>query len=276
MASAGEGVECRVAGGMPGNAQRTNQQDIQVMTMPASIGMIHPRTDQTVGLDDRFFREVNDELSDRGFLVTTADNLITWARTGSLMWMTCRDGESRPFHRRLEALMQRLPNLTLVAHLSRPRSGDHFDRLGRFTVSDIDAELLRKRARFYMCASDAMMEEVSAGLQARGVPTFEIFKERFRSLAPPALDGLVSRRIHFARSGHTLNWSPQAPLTSILAAAESAGIAIPSGCRVGQCESCAVPIKTGEVRHLVDCSELDEAYCLTCQAVPLSDLVIDA
>jgi anaerobic selenocysteine-containing dehydrogenase/ferredoxin-NADP reductase len=188
----------------------------------------------------------------------------------------CRDGASRPFHQRLEALRQRLPNLTLVTHLSRPRSGDGFDRLGRFTAADIDAELLRLRARIYMCASDAMMEEVGAGLQARGVPAFEIFREHFRSPAPPAPDGLVSRQIHFARSGRTLIWSPQAPLASILATAESAGIAIPSGCRVGQCESCAVPIKTGEVRHLVDCSELDQGHCLTCQAVPLSDLVIDA
>jgi NADH-quinone oxidoreductase subunit B len=30
----------------------------------------------------------NAELSDKGFLVTTADDLITWARSGSLMWMT--------------------------------------------------------------------------------------------------------------------------------------------------------------------------------------------
>jgi len=45
---------------------------------------------------------------------------------------------------------------------------------------------LHKRARFYMCASDAMMEEVSAGLQACGVPAFEIFRERFRSPAPSA------------------------------------------------------------------------------------------
>jgi NADH-quinone oxidoreductase subunit B len=31
---------------------------------------------------------ISDELADRGFLVTTADALITWSRTGSLMWMT--------------------------------------------------------------------------------------------------------------------------------------------------------------------------------------------
>jgi NADH-quinone oxidoreductase subunit B len=33
------------------------------------------------------FRRVNDELADKGFLTTT-DDLINWARTGSLMWMT--------------------------------------------------------------------------------------------------------------------------------------------------------------------------------------------
>jgi len=30
----------------------------------------------------------SDELADKGFLLATADDLINWARTGSLMWMT--------------------------------------------------------------------------------------------------------------------------------------------------------------------------------------------
>ncbi len=38
--------------------------------------------------DDPFFGAVNNELADKGFLVTTTDDLINWARTGSLMWMT--------------------------------------------------------------------------------------------------------------------------------------------------------------------------------------------
>ena len=58
------------------------------MNMPASVGTIHPRAGLQAGVDDRFFREVNHELSDKGFLTTSAENLITWARTGSLMWMT--------------------------------------------------------------------------------------------------------------------------------------------------------------------------------------------
>jgi len=40
------------------------------------------------GVSDTDVAAFNDRLSSEGFLVTAADNLITWARTGSLMWMT--------------------------------------------------------------------------------------------------------------------------------------------------------------------------------------------
>jgi NADH-quinone oxidoreductase subunit B len=35
-----------------------------------------------------FFSDVNDELADKGFLVTSTESLINWARTGSIMPMT--------------------------------------------------------------------------------------------------------------------------------------------------------------------------------------------
>jgi NADH-quinone oxidoreductase subunit B len=41
-----------------------------------------------VGVDDAFFAGVTGELADKGFLVAAADDLIAWARAGSLMWMT--------------------------------------------------------------------------------------------------------------------------------------------------------------------------------------------
>src|SRR5437660_6735933 len=55
---------------------------------PAARGILDPRTGKPVGADDSFFVGLNDELADKGFLVTATDDLITWARTGSLMWMT--------------------------------------------------------------------------------------------------------------------------------------------------------------------------------------------
>ena len=58
------------------------------LVAPRPKGILDPSTGKPVGADDRFFGEINDELADKGFLVTTADDLINWARTGSLMWMT--------------------------------------------------------------------------------------------------------------------------------------------------------------------------------------------
>src|ERR1700674_4465933 len=55
---------------------------------PAATGILDPPPGKPVGANDPYFLEVNHELSDKGFFITTADNLITWARTGSLMWMT--------------------------------------------------------------------------------------------------------------------------------------------------------------------------------------------
>ena len=55
---------------------------------PAATGILDPSTGRPVGANDPYFLEVNHELSDKGFFITAADDLITWARTGSLMWMT--------------------------------------------------------------------------------------------------------------------------------------------------------------------------------------------
>ena len=55
---------------------------------PPARGILDPRTGKPVGADDGFYQGLNAELSDKGFLVAAADDLIIWARTGSLMWMT--------------------------------------------------------------------------------------------------------------------------------------------------------------------------------------------
>ncbi len=38
--------------------------------------------------NDPFFLAAREALDEKGFLIARADDLITWARTGSLMWMT--------------------------------------------------------------------------------------------------------------------------------------------------------------------------------------------
>jgi NADH-quinone oxidoreductase subunit B len=54
-----------------------SQRDLPGFAFPSE----ERRGDATMGV-------INAELADKGFLITSADELITWARTGSLMWMT--------------------------------------------------------------------------------------------------------------------------------------------------------------------------------------------
>ncbi len=59
------------------------------LSVPSDSGtLVHPATGRPVRSDDPSFLAISNELADKGMLVTTADALITWARTGSLMWMT--------------------------------------------------------------------------------------------------------------------------------------------------------------------------------------------
>jgi len=55
---------------------------------PSARRILDPSTGRPAGADDAFFAGLNHQLTDKGFLVTAADDLIVWARTGSLMWMT--------------------------------------------------------------------------------------------------------------------------------------------------------------------------------------------
>ena len=45
-------------------------------------------TDNSGGANNPFFPGVNNQLADKGFLVTSTDDLIRWARTGSLHLMS--------------------------------------------------------------------------------------------------------------------------------------------------------------------------------------------
>ena len=50
--------------------------------------LIDARTGRAVQSDDAFISGMSDQLADKGFILTSTDDVINWARTGSLMWMT--------------------------------------------------------------------------------------------------------------------------------------------------------------------------------------------
>jgi ferredoxin len=69
--------------------------------------------------------------------------------------------------------------------------------------------------------------------------------------------------------------------TTLLKAAESAGIEMPSSCRNGTCRTCICQLLAGSVRHTVEwpglsAEEKAEGWILPCVAEAQSDLSIDA
>ena len=59
-----------------------------VATWPQARRILDPHTGKPVSGNDAFFPDLTAELADKGFLVTATEDLVIWARTGSLMWMT--------------------------------------------------------------------------------------------------------------------------------------------------------------------------------------------
>ena len=65
----------------------TSSAGSSTLIAPAPTGVVDPATGRPIGADDPFYMSVNAELADKGFLVTSVDKVIQWARQGSLMWM---------------------------------------------------------------------------------------------------------------------------------------------------------------------------------------------
>ena len=182
----------------------------------------------------------------------------------------CRHGGQHPFADRLAQLAEALPGLAVETFYSAPRPED----LSRHRCGRIDLDrvlpLLAGRPLAYLCGSPGFVADTTEGLVARGMPRFDIFAEAFAT--PPEVPAsLVPQTVRIAGSDQSFVWAPAAG--TLLDAAQAAGIALPSGCRVGQCESCVMQVVDGDVAHLGGFAG-EDGHCLTCQSVPLSALTL--
>lgn len=191
-----------------------------------------------------------------------------------LLLHACRNGFEHPFARRLTELERSLPELARVTAYSSPATADRcpgdFEQRGGLDLAPIDACLLALHPLVYLCGSPGFIETMTERCLDRGLPRFDIFAEAFASSAevPPTL---APQTVHLLGSGKSFEWAPH--LGTLLDAADAAGLSLPSGCRTGQCESCAMRVVAGSVAHLGPV-EGDDTICLTCQAVPLSELTL--
>ncbi|WNV75638.1 ferredoxin reductase [Geodermatophilus sp. DSM 44513] len=120
----------------------------------------------------------------------------------------------------------------------------HTDTAGLLDAAAIAALVpdLAERAT-WACGPVAMLEALEEHWSAAGIAD-RLFTERFRAtVLVPGEGGTVT----FTRNGAAVEADGATP---ILDAAESAGVLMPSGCRMGICFGCVLPLREGAVRDL--------------------------
>jgi ferredoxin-NADP reductase len=120
----------------------------------------------------------------------------------------------------------------------------HTDTAGMLDAGAI-AELvpdLAERAT-WACGPVGMLEALEAHWAAAGISD-RLYTERFR---PKVLVTGEGGTVTFTTSGTTVEGDGATP---ILDAAEEAGVLMPSGCRMGICYGCVLPLREGAVRDL--------------------------
>ena len=116
------------------------------------------------------------------------------------------------------------------------------DQHGVLDVADLADLVPDLKARTTLaCGPAGLLDALEEHHAERGL---ELLTEQFRAANPVVGEGGT---VYFARSGHTV---PADGATSILDAAEEAGVLMPSGCRMGICYGCVLPLREGAVRDL--------------------------
>ncbi|MBC8749284.1 MULTISPECIES: molybdopterin-dependent oxidoreductase [Paraburkholderia] len=194
------------------------------------------------------------------------------AYPGTTLHYVCRDSGGHAFAARIREIASKLPRVRVVTYYRAPRSTDtlgvDYDRTGDLAFDLIDDDTLARRPLAYLCGSGGFLETATRGLVWRGMPAFDVFAEMFKSEVTVPTN-LVPQRVTVSGTGKTFAWRPD--LGTILEAADAASVPMPSGCRVGQCESCLVRVVRGTVLHLQPYDGPADG-CLTCQAVPLDEV----
>jgi ferredoxin-NADP reductase len=114
----------------------------------------------------------------------------------------------------------------------------------RITAADLDALVPDWADRqTWACGPAALLDDIEAHW-TRHDAAQRLHTERF---TPPAIGGGDGGPISFTRTGSTIETGPG---TTLLDAGENAGVLMPSGCRMGVCFGCVLPLRNGAVRDV--------------------------
>ncbi|MCW2516312.1 MAG: stearoyl-CoA 9-desaturase [Mycobacterium sp.] len=135
--------------------------------------------------------------------------------------------------------------LRMLARQGRIRLVEkHTDTDGMLDVAELDGlvdDLAERQT--WACGPAGMLDALEARWAEDGIAD-RLHTERFRPTIITAGDG---GEVTFSRSGNVVD---AGAAETLLDAGEAAGVLMPSGCRMGVCFGCVVPLRQGAVRDL--------------------------
>ena len=209
------------------------------------------------------------------------------------------------YRQELESLATRYKNFKLAVTTTRSEPGiawsGYTGRLNEVMLKAIAPDWQDRSV--YVCGANPFMQGVKTMLEALGLPMDKYHQESFGGSPVKRLikhdtsdqSALVNSKPELKencdqqKSIHK-NSSLESPVIAlkqlgkefsgdinetILETAEEAGVELPSGCRMGACGACKLPLISGEVQYDAD-PDCEPQHILTCIAKPLGRVVIQA
>jgi stearoyl-CoA 9-desaturase NADPH oxidoreductase len=121
---------------------------------------------------------------------------------------------------------------------------NHTDAKGRIDAAelgDLVGDIAERQT--WACGPAELLDAMQESWDADGIPD-RLHVERFRPTVIAAGDGGT---VTFARSGTVVHADGA---QTLLDAGESAGVLMPSGCRMGICFGCVAPLRQGAIRDV--------------------------
>ena len=224
-------------------------------------------------------------LSMLNHIVESGSTRETWVFIG------VRHGAEHVMKDHLKEIAAKYPNVKLVVMYSDPRDedklGDDYTEKGWVSVDLFKSMLPSNNYDYYFCGPPPMMNALFEGLREWDVPEDNIHYEAFgpatvgkkkeaqQKVGDGPIEGADPINVTFSRSGKTLKWNPSAD--SLLQFALDNGVAIDHSCEAGNCGTCVVALKSGELNYFSDPAEAPEpGTCYTCVTTPKGPIDIDA
>ena len=197
----------------------------------------------------------------------------------------------------IAGLAERFENVRVLTYYSQSKpstidstsSGRWLVRHGYINASDISAFVPDlKELPIFLCGPDPMMQAVRKTIVSLGIPNEQISTEEF--VSPRAVAGSdqasqstqsdvgladgETASISFATSSQKIEIDAS---TTILEAAEQAGVVLPWECRSGICGQCKVRCTSGRVkmdsRDALTKAEEANGFILACQSHPAAEFI---